>query len=337
MISIRQILREVSPWHRPKLPYDKATTDDLYYCYRLLLKREPDLEGWTNLKNEILGRDFPLEYLVDVFLKSAEFLNFQEQAAQPVLVEIEGINIYIRRNDFFIGAIIEKYGTYEPHVTDELKKTLKEGGVFVDIGANIGYFTLLAASLVGPQGFVHAFEPHSDNCESIQRSLEVNAFKNVTVYPFAIAESRKTFQLDVTGSSSNGRVVDFSPHAVQGAGPERLVEAITLDEILAEIDRIDVIKMDIEGAEPRAWQGMAQIVQRHGPVVIFEFSPHAIEVTSHSKPAEFLEAVISSGYDLFIINNHGGRTGKTQSPEQIIQRQQKSGLTHLDIIAIPLE
>lgn len=131
----------------------------------------------------MLTNQYNLEQLVDIFLKSTEFQNQQERAARPILVELEGFKLYVRRNDFFIGAVIAEERRYEPHVNDELSNLLREGDVFVDIGANIGYFTLMGASLVGPNGYVYAFEPHPDNCKSIQMSLDANLYKNVTVYP----------------------------------------------------------------------------------------------------------------------------------------------------------
>jgi FkbM family methyltransferase len=335
MFSIRTWLRENSPWHQPKLPFDRATPDDLYYCYRLLLKREPDEAGWEYLKGEVLNNHLNLQALVDYFLYMAEFREVQEEAAKPVLVELEGFKIFVRRNDFYIGAPIARDRMYESHISDQLRTLLKPGDVFVDIGANIGYFTMMGASVVGPHGHIFAFEPLSDNYDLMMQSVTANSFDNVDIYPFAIAESKQTFQLDVSGFGSNARVIDFSPQAVPGAGPDNLVEAFTLDEILAETDRIDVIKLDIEGAEPRAWQGMEQIITQHRPTIVFEFSPNLIKVTSHVEPTDFLEQVMQRGYDLFIIKNEGRLTHSAQSPEQIIQWHKQTGLAHIDILALP--
>ena len=337
MKALRRKIVDALSMRRVNLPYDRATLEDLYYCYRLFLKREPDPEGWIFFKGEILNKQYTLEHLVDIFQKSSEFLENQERAAKPVLVELEEFNIYVRLNDFFIGAVIERERKYETHVSDELSKHLKGGTVFIDIGANIGYFTFMAASLVGPHGYVHAFEPHPANCELMQMSLETNSFTNVTVYQYAVAEKRRTCQLEVSGSSSIGRVVDSYQPADTDVNLEHLVEAVPLDEILAENDRIDVIKMDIEGAEPRAWRGMVKIVREFRPVVLLEFSPKAIELTSKVEPKGFLDDVISNGYDLFIIDKQEGRLAEPQEPAQIIQSLQQEGGTHFDLIAVPQE
>ncbi len=75
--------------------------------------------------------------------------------------------------------------TYEPHVTNLVKGILKEGGVFLDVGANIGYFTMLAASLVKANGKVIAIEPNPQNLQLIYSSLLENHLSNVAIYPYA--------------------------------------------------------------------------------------------------------------------------------------------------------
>jgi FkbM family methyltransferase len=335
MFSIRTWLREKAPWRQPDLPFDRATLEDLHYCYRLLLKREPDEGGWEFMKYEILNNQLDLQALVDYFLYMAEFQELQEEAARPVLVELEDFRMFVRRNDFYIGAHIARDRFFEDHIGNELRRLLNPGDVFIDIGANIGYFTLLGASLVGSHGRVFAFEPLTDNCALMKKSVTENSFENVDINPVAIAESRQTFQLDVSGFSSNARVIDFTSEAVPGSGPKRLVEVFTLDEMMTTAERIDVIKMDIEGAEPRAWQGMQQTVTQHQPILIFEFSPNLIKVTSHVDPADFLGMVLKKDYDLFIIKAEGGLTDRALNPEQIIQRHTQTGLSHVDILAMP--
>src|SRR5690606_15185214 len=120
-------------------------------------------------------------------------------------------------------AIASGQDNYEPHVTAEVRRLLQPGMTFVDVGANIGYFALLAASLVGAQGKVIAFEPNLENCELLRRSIAANGFDDfVHVHPYAVAEKAQFFTLDV-GTSSNGRIIDFTPQAVPGINPPRMV------------------------------------------------------------------------------------------------------------------
>ena len=129
--------------------------------------------------------------LVDGFLHSEEFRRLQEEGFRPVLVELDTFKMYVRRNDFYVGAVIANTKSYEPYVAAEIERLLKPADVFVDLGANIGYFTLLAATLIGPEGQVHAFEPNRDNCELVKRSIEANGFANIRLYPTAVAERHR--------------------------------------------------------------------------------------------------------------------------------------------------
>jgi FkbM family methyltransferase len=314
--------------------FDLATEQDLYYCYRLILRREPDEPGWNEYK-KLLNQQVSIQMLVDGFLNSSEFRALQEEGFRPRLVELDRFKMFVRLNDFFVGAVLAKDKSYEPNVTNEICRLLAPGMVFVDVGANIGYFTLLAAALVGPTGRVIAFEPNTDNCDLLKRSITANAYDNISLNSYAVAESEQEFQLDVGGTSSNGRVIDFSPQAVAGDGPLRLIKAVALDHFLAGEARIDVIKMDIEGAEPRALQGMEQIITRHRPILITEFSPQLIEVTSHITPAAFIQMIHGYGYDIFDLQRYGARSATPQSREQLLQAVAHSGLTHLDLVAYP--
>jgi FkbM family methyltransferase len=300
-----------------------------------LLQREPDKSGWNDWHKLITNHTVSIQMLVDGFLYSDEFKKLQEEAFKPRLIELDDFKIYIRRNDFFIGAVIADTKNYEPYVTDEIRRLLKPGMVFIDIGANIGYFALLAAALVGPAGRVYAFEPNPDNCRMIEMSVEANGFTNIQLFPNAVAEAKQRFNLDVGGTNSNGRIIDFSPDAVPGQATPLLIEAVSLDDTLPNLERVDVIKLDIEGAEPRAWQGMRQIISRFRPTIVFEFSPALIPVTSHVSAESFLDEILSHQYDLYILERFKEKSAQPQSKQQILNAQANSGLTHLDLAAIP--
>ena len=319
----------------PGLRYDKADVRDLYYCYRLLLKREPDEESWQYWQGLIRNHKIDLQTLVDGFLSTEEFQNLQEEARRETLIDLDGFQLFVRQNDFAVGAAIARERTYEPPVTAVVRDLLGPGDAFVDAGANIGYFTCMAAGLVGSEGNVYAFEPNPDNIYLIKKSIAANSFANVQLYPFAVAELAQTFKLDAGVSSSNARIIDFSDEAVPGLNATILVKAVTLDETLADAPKIDLIKLDIEGAEPRAWQGMRQIVRRYRPVILFEYSPELLQDTSHIEPAFLLDEIAGAGYDLFILSTAGKQSQTPQSRDQIVLAQAQTGSTHLDLVAYP--
>jgi FkbM family methyltransferase len=310
-----------------------ATPDDVYACYRLLLDREPDEHGWQYWSGLVTNERISRAYLVDSFVNGHEFRGKQAERQTPVLVELPEFKMYVRLNDQFIGAAIARDKQYEPHVTRALRDTLGRGATFIDVGANIGYFALLAAKIVGPSGRVLAFEPNPANCELLRRSIATNEFGNVTLHQQAVAESRQTLHFATAGIDSNGRVVNPAEAAAEVVALPT-VEAVALDEALADRARIDVIKLDVEGAEARAWRGMQTILARHKPTLLFEFSPVLLRHTSEVEPEAFLRQV-NDQYDLYIISPVGTTATRPDSVAEIIARQADSNQTHLDILARP--
>ncbi len=142
-------------------------------------------------------------------------------------------------------------GHYELPVQEALRRELKQGDTFFDIGANAGFFTLIGARLVGPGGRCIAFEPLEDNCASIEEQIQANALGQCVVAHEAIS--------DFVGWED----FSFSPAGLAGAhlGESRYgerqqpVKVVTLDGACLCFGQPDFIKMDIEGAEARALKG----------------------------------------------------------------------------------
>ena len=213
-------------------PFDHATPTDVANCYRLLLQRpasDDELEYWTE---QLKTGYHTVASLVDEFFSSTEFLQLQESWAKEELVDLGQFKLFVRPHDYSVGAAIWNTRMHEPHVTRVIKELLEPGSSFLDVGANIGYFTMLAAALVGETGTVTAFEPNPENCEAIRRSMQANGFTNIELHQLACAEREQTFTLDTAGTGSNGRVIDDTPDAVPGSTPPRPVQAVVLDDFL---------------------------------------------------------------------------------------------------------
>jgi len=211
------------------------------------------------------------------------------------LVALDGFALYVMPNDY-IGASVQSARTYEPHVTRVIQTQLREGDVFLDLGANIGYFSMMAAALVGECGKVIAFEPNSQNLQLIYESKLHNQFANLTVYPYAVSDRSEILRFATIGS--NGVVV--SEHS---ADQEYylLVQSAVLDEVLSDEPRIDVVKMDIEAHEPAALRGMTDLIRRHKPRIITEFHPWALRKYNQEAPELYLRQIQDLGYRLSVI------------------------------------
>jgi FkbM family methyltransferase len=155
--------------------------------------------------------------------------------------------------------------------------------VVLDIGANIGIYSMRAASRLPASGTVIAVEPLPQNVQALCASVRYNGFRNVQVFPFAASDSSGMVVMVCDGDSSNGVVIAAS----DDGGASVLVPAHRLDTVLASLERLDVIKIDVEGHEPFAWQGLTGLLQRFKPVIFLEFSPVAMRGNAHTTPEDF--------------------------------------------------
>ena len=295
---------------------DPATADDIYYCFRLLLGREPGEEGWKYWSQRLATEQFTSSKLAAYFRKSREYLH-GKRARGIKLVALRDFDLYVYEHDWDIGEHIIKTGQYEPQVTAFLKQHLREGMTFVDVGANIGYFTLMAATLVGRSGRVIAVECNPRNCDLIYMSAHKNGFDDVLVYPFAVSNTQKL--MSFTSGFSNGVVEELSEDDEESV----IVPAVTLDFLLRCEPRIDIIKMDIEGSEAKAWQGMQKVIEKHRPIIMMEFFPSLLERISETKAGDFLDRIFALGYTASILKAPPGEIVEASSPKEVMEAWRK--------------
>jgi FkbM family methyltransferase len=195
-------------------------------------------------------------------------------------------------------------GTYEPLMVDLFKKHLHPGMTVIDGGAHVGFYTLLAAQLVGPNGRVFSFEPDPYNFRCLVFNVGKNRYENVTVVQKAIADrigNTIFYQSSGTISSSLGKRKE-NENFFQGMSVEKVeVPSTTLD---AELDGapVNVIKLDIEGAETLALQGMNEIIHRDHPLVLFvEINPSALRSLGTS-PEILIRTLKNLAFDIYFID-----------------------------------
>jgi len=197
-----------------------------------------------------------------------EFLVDEWKRRPTPLKHVSGFFIHLNPNDFGVSPAIGVLGWYEPSVTELFKKLLKKGMVVVDIGANIGWYTLTAAQRIGTKGSVHAFEPEPLNFQFLTRSITTNNYSNVAANEICISniEGQLAFHLALTNLGSHSTI----------PRPDRpreiYVESTTLDKALMNLKSIDILKIDAEGSEPEVLEGGANTLKktRH---IIMEWNP----------------------------------------------------------------
>jgi FkbM family methyltransferase len=177
-----------------------------------------------------------------------------------------------RINEKAILDFLRKGSPYEPHIASLLLRVLGEGDVAVDVGANIGFFTVLASKLVGPTGHVVAFEPGADNLARLRANLAFNNCTNVTIVEKAVMNQVGEVEFFINSGNAGGNALwdigDWPGYIAENGTPVRVVvPATTLD---AEWERLQlpapkVIKIDTEGADQRVLEGASNLLARQRP------------------------------------------------------------------------
>lgn len=174
--------------------------------------------------------------------------------------------LFVSKKDSGLGLMLRAKGNFEPVQTKKFIKSIKKGDVVLDIGANIGYYSVLASKLVGKKGKVYAFEPDPRNLKLLYKNLEVNGCQNVVVVEAALGS--KKGKLFLTQDISNP---GESSLAKGKKGKKILVDVIRLDDFVRQkrIKNVDLIKIDVEGAELEVLRGGLATLKKARDLKIF--------------------------------------------------------------------
>jgi FkbM family methyltransferase len=180
---------------------------------------------------------------------------------------LPGVTISVRANQR-----IERWmwaGAYEPELVSLLKKTLKHGMTFLDLGANIGYFSVIAAALVSETGQVHAFEPMPQNLVRLRKNLE--PFHWATAHPYAVGKVTGQVLIHYSDKEAGWASI-HDQHPLGNLPCNSAVSVIRLDDWLQSnsVNRIDFIKLDIEGSELDALLGAHRALAHFHPTIVAE-------------------------------------------------------------------
>lgn len=199
----------------------------------------------------------------------------------------------------FVGRRIAASGCYEPDTVGLIRRLLAPGMVVVDAGAHVGQYTVIASSLVGPTGQVHAFEPDPQNVAILRRNLRVNQCANVRCHAVALADSvgRATLYRSTVSNAGAGSLRPSAFHD----GSMAVVPVRTLSDYATEagLDRLDLLKADVEGAELLLFKGARELLDRFRPMMVFELSRQASSF-DYTRD-DLLEELSARGYFLYRI------------------------------------
>jgi len=223
---------------------------------------------------------------------------------------IFGQKIYVDTRDISLAPHILLDGYWEMWITRIIMNTIKEGMNVIEIGANIGYYSLLIASKIGDKGKLFIFEPNPNSFEILFSNIEINGFLDrVELINKAVMDKPGRISFNKLkrhhGSSS---IISFTDDHLRYWKEEAetiMVEAISLDEYFRDRDnRIDMIKIDTEGSEPYIFDGMKKLIKNNPNIIIIcEFIPHLISGAQRD-PKGFLEEIQQCGFSLRFIDTN---------------------------------
>ena len=218
-------------------------------------------------------------------------------------------------------------GCYEPTETDPVRKRLQPGDTFIDVGASIGWFTVIASQLVGENGRVIAFEPEPTSFAPLKRNVEANGCRNVVLVQKALSNEPGIVSLHLARKSKGTHSIVLK----KGYKTSIEVEAVRLDDYLQEHEsEADFVKIDIEGAEGMVLDGMRETLEACDNLcLMMEYAPRALAISGYD-PDELLHGLADRGFQICYIDA-GKRQVIPSSPVEVLTRvsDEDQGYTNL--------
>lgn len=226
-----------------------------------------------------------LYHIIVNLLKGHELRKFKivKKLNEQIQSRIKSDFAIIHNSKMYLGDIdnynLSIFGVYEPKETELVKKEIKKNDIVLDLGASIGYYTLLFSQLVGNQGKVYAFESNSERFHILKENVRINEYKNIILENKAV-------------SNKNGEAIIFHQKA----------QTVTIDDYFGTKNQhIDFIKMDVEGHEKHVFEGMKKILRMNPKIkILFEFHPQVL-ADYNTKPKELLKILDELNFQMFDI------------------------------------
>ena len=228
---------------------------------------------------------------------------------------MDGKFLFVRAEDGGVAHQLIMYREYEPYESSLVRKHVKPGMTVYNIGANLGYYTILVSECVGSKGKVYAFEPAPANFKLLEKNVTENKLTNVEIFQIAFGTEKGSAALSLSSTNS---------------GDHRLQEISSRNQVVVDVESIDsfisvshaqpdVIIMDVQGAEYDVLQGALHVTNAKEPLIIFtEFWPGGLNERSPEGARKMLEVLERAGMAVYIIEEKS-RSITTTSTELLLK------------------
>lgn len=227
---------------------------------------------------------------------------------KPTLIVHRGIRMFVNPREGGLGSSLFSRGAFEESETRLFEKSIKPGMVVVDIGANIGYYSLIASGLVGRKGRVYAFEPEPKNHGILLQNIRENNFVNIVPVKLALSDRKGIARLYTDKSNEGGN--SLSGTNVMDRQGSVDVQTTTMDSYFggnAGGFKVDFIKIDVEGAEGLVFKGAKKVLKNRRLKIMMEFCPYFLR-NMGTDPLGLLERMHALGFRIKCIDGETGRT-----------------------------
>lgn len=242
----------------------------------------------------------------------------------PEKVSIDNLDLYLNPNDPVLSPAVT-LGLYEPWEREMFRELCKPGFTVVDLGANVGLYTITAANAVGRSGSVIAVEPHLESFLFLQKTIEANRLTQVKAFNVACGNVSGTVNLyHAPDNRADSRIYDPT-----GSREKAQVGMVMLDELLERegVKHVDIIKMDIQGAEGLALEGMIRTLQANpGIILVCEYWPWGIRAAGVS-PRAFLERLAALDFTLQSIDESSRTLKPVENIAELLEEAATSEYT----------
>lgn len=314
-------------------PFDPLTPRllDLMFSYRLLLQRNPERMDADWLSSLINGHT--MASLVQAVIGSHEYQSqnqFQPIPGQPIEVSTvlpSGLSYHFYLQDRDVGVAVAR-GVYEPNLQAAIEQTVIPGTNCLDAGANSGIFSLIMAKKAAPHGRVFAFEPFPRACDLLRRNTEANSLQNsISIFATALSDHAGAAKMYFPSNATiNNYGTMFIPKEADLPITQNHlfdtvdVQTIRADDVIPRNQKISVIKMDVEGSEVAALDGMKRIIRKGKPTIFIEFNPWCLLQVGAVQPEVLLERLWGLGYTIIELDTFmsGDRTPFRYDPNSRI-------------------